>query len=69
LIVTLEPRGEGTLLVLDHRRLSPDDIVDYSAGWHSHLDALGLMLAGRSHDWQARFDELRPQYADLAAAI
>jgi uncharacterized protein YndB with AHSA1/START domain len=65
----LEPRREGTLLVLDHRRLSPDDIVDYSAGWHSHLDALGLILADRSHDWQARFDELRPQYTDLAAAI
>jgi uncharacterized protein YndB with AHSA1/START domain len=65
----VEPRGEGTLLILDHRRLAGDDIVDYSAGWHSHLDALDELLAGRSHDWQARFDELRPKYHELADAI
>lgn len=65
----LEPRGSGTLLMLDHRRLAADDIVDYSAGWHSHLDALELLLTGRGYDWQARFDELRPTYTDLAAEV
>jgi uncharacterized protein YndB with AHSA1/START domain len=65
----LEPRGEGTLLVLDHRRLASDDVVDYSAGWHSHLDALEQLLAGKGHDWQKRFGELRPTYSDLADAI
>jgi hypothetical protein len=41
----LEARGEGTLLVLDHRRLGTGDVVDYSAGWHAHLDALEQLLA------------------------
>jgi uncharacterized protein YndB with AHSA1/START domain len=65
----LEPRGEGTLLVLDHRRLAKDDIVDYSAGWHSHLDALEAALAGGAHDWQRRFEELRPGYERAAAEV
>ena len=65
----VEPRGEGTLLVLDHRQLAVKDVVDYSAGWHSHLDALEQLLAGESHDWQRRFGELRTTYVDLADAL
>jgi uncharacterized protein YndB with AHSA1/START domain len=62
----LEPREKGTLLVLDHRRLAADDAADYGARWHSHLDALELLLVGRRHDWQPRFDELHPGYVDRA---
>jgi uncharacterized protein YndB with AHSA1/START domain len=65
----VEARGEGTLLVLDHRRLASEDAAEYGAGWHSHLDALELMLAGRSHDWQDRFNELHPAYRDQAAGV
>jgi uncharacterized protein YndB with AHSA1/START domain len=65
----LEPRGEGTLLVLDHRRLAGSDVVDYSAGWHSHLDALEQLLAGESFDWHERFSELRPTYSELASKL
>jgi uncharacterized protein YndB with AHSA1/START domain len=64
--VELEPREKGTLLVLDHRRLAADDAPDYGAGWHSHLDALELLLVGRRHDWQERFDELHPDYRERA---
>jgi uncharacterized protein YndB with AHSA1/START domain len=65
----LEPRGQGTLLVLDHRRLATGDVVDYSAGWHAHLDALEQLLAGGTVDWQERFSELRPTYEELASAL
>ncbi|CAN5199694.1 hypothetical protein BH18ACT12_BH18ACT12_18650 [soil metagenome] len=65
----LEPHGEGTLLTLDHRRLAEADVVEYGAGWHSHLDALELLLAGRSHDWQARFDTLETTYRESAHRV
>jgi uncharacterized protein YndB with AHSA1/START domain len=65
----LEPRGEGTLLTLDHRRLAVDDVVAYSAGWHSHLDALERVLGGGEHDWKARYQELLPAYREQAARV
>jgi uncharacterized protein YndB with AHSA1/START domain len=65
----LERRGNGTLLVLDHRRLAADDAPGYGAGWHSHLDALELCLVGRVHDWDDRFAELHPEYRAQAAAL
>ena len=65
----IEPRAKGTLLVLDHRRLAADDATGYAAGWHSHLDALELLLVGRRHNWQERFDELQPQYAERAEEL
>jgi len=65
----LEPRGEGTLLVLDHRLLGSETVPGYGAGWHAHLDALELMLAGRSQNWDERFQELRPAYAEQARAL
>ncbi len=65
----LQPREHGTLLVLDHRRLGDEQATGYGAGWHSHLDALELMLAGRSHDWEARFGQLLPSYRERADAL
>jgi uncharacterized protein YndB with AHSA1/START domain len=37
----LEPRDEGVLLTITHRRL-PDrsTLLNVSAGWHAHLDTL-----------------------------
>ena len=38
----------GVRLVLTHRKLASDDeVVDVSAGWHTHLDILGDVLEGR----------------------
>jgi uncharacterized protein YndB with AHSA1/START domain len=65
----LEPRDEGTLLVLDHRRLPADAAAGYGAGWHAHLDALDAMLARAESDWDARFSELIQEYRDAAARL
>jgi uncharacterized protein YndB with AHSA1/START domain len=64
----LEAHGEGTLLVLDHRRLADDDVVDYSAGWHAHLDWLDAHLRQADFEFWPRFHELHPAYAELAGS-
>jgi uncharacterized protein YndB with AHSA1/START domain len=58
----LEPRGEGTLLVLDHRRLPDAAAAGYGAGWHSHLDVLAALGSSSRPDWDTRFAELLPDY-------
>jgi uncharacterized protein YndB with AHSA1/START domain len=65
----LEPQERGTLLVLDHRRLTTGEAVGYGAGWHAHLDGLERFLVGESVDWDERFGELRPAYGELAEAL
>jgi uncharacterized protein YndB with AHSA1/START domain len=65
----LEPRGNGTLLILDHRLLTADVAVGYSAGWHAHLDRLEGLVAGERVDWDARFAELVPRYREVAARL
>ncbi len=62
----LEPRGNGTLLVLDHRRLAAEDAPEYGAGWHSHLDGLALQLEGCAHEWVDRYRVLLPEYLEQA---
>ena len=61
------PQPQGALLVLDHPRLGRAAAGGYGAGWQAHLEA----LAGERNlaDWGERFDELRPRYAKLAAAL
>ncbi len=61
------PQDQGTLLVLDHRRLGRDSAAGYGAGWQAHLEA----LAGERElaSWDQRFQELRPRYAELASAL
>jgi uncharacterized protein YndB with AHSA1/START domain len=45
----LTPRGDGTLLVLTHRKLATRaDMVGVSGGWHTHLGVLVARLAGRA---------------------
>ncbi|MHB8468868.1 MAG: SRPBCC family protein [Gaiellaceae bacterium] len=65
----LSPDGDGTLLVLDHRRLGVDQATGYGAGWHAYLDALGDELCGGSGSWGERFAALLPRYRELAAAL
>jgi uncharacterized protein YndB with AHSA1/START domain len=63
------PQEQGTLLVLDHRRLSADDAPGYAAGWHAHLDALADLFATKDDDWHRRYTELRPEYEEAASAL
>jgi len=59
----LLPERSGTLLVLEHSRVPPDQAAGFGAGWHGHLDALAAELAGRAIDPHERFRELGPEYA------
>jgi uncharacterized protein YndB with AHSA1/START domain len=44
----LSEKDEGTLLVLTHRRLpNRAEMVGVAGGWHTHLDLLADILAGR----------------------
>jgi uncharacterized protein YndB with AHSA1/START domain len=65
----LEPRGDGTLLTLDHRRLTPSVAVGYGAGWHAHLDRLEALAGGGHVDWDERFAELLPSYREAGAQL
>ena len=45
----LEEQGDQVRLVLTHRRLeSSDSVLGVSCGWHTHLDILEDVLAGRA---------------------
>ncbi len=68
----LRPDGDGTLLVLDHRGLTPEQAVDVGPGWHVHLDALEALLAGSPQtapEWNARAESLKPAYEAQAKAL
>lgn len=65
----LQPDGDGTVLILDHRGLPPGAIAGYGAGWHSHLDSLDAHLHGGQADWSTRFQELGPAYEASARTL
>jgi uncharacterized protein YndB with AHSA1/START domain len=66
----LEPDGDGTILVLDHRGLPTEAAPGYGGGWHAHLDALEAHLgAGGEPDWWGRYMELAPLYEAQEAAL
>jgi uncharacterized protein YndB with AHSA1/START domain len=61
---TLEQQGSGTLLTLLHRR-APDraTLLNVSAGWHAHLDALSARLDGRPiGPFWAAWSSLKQEY-------
>ena len=66
----LEPEGEGTRLVLTHRRLANRGaMVDVSGGWHLHLDVLEDVLAERTpRPFWARQAALEEEYGDRIPA-
>lgn len=43
----LTPQGEDVLLVLTHRRITPEKMVSVAGGWHTHLGILVDRLHGR----------------------
>jgi uncharacterized protein YndB with AHSA1/START domain len=66
----LEPDGDGTILVLDHRGLPAEAAPGYGGGWHAHLDSLEAHLgAGGEPDWWGRYKELAPLYEAQEAAL
>jgi uncharacterized protein YndB with AHSA1/START domain len=68
----LAPDGDGTLLVLDHSKLPPDQTTGVGAGWHAHLDAIEALLAGSPQtapEWKARYESLRPEYEERATQL
>ena len=60
----LEPRGQGVLLTVIHRRL-PDrsTMLKVSAGWHMHLDVLVARASGKEPApfWEG-WSRLRDEY-------
>jgi len=65
--IELQPQGERTLLVLDHRLLQAGQAAGYGAGWHAYLDALDDFLLGRSGSWDERFQTRLEDYRRAAA--
>lgn len=66
--VELSPAGGGTgsMLVLDHRGLPPNQVAGLGAGWHDFLDVLAVE---DSSGWDDRFAELLPAYKERLAAL
>ena len=65
--IELQPQGERTLLVLDHRLLQAGQAAGYGAGWHAYLDGLDDFLLGRSGSWDERFQTRLEDYRRAAA--
>jgi uncharacterized protein YndB with AHSA1/START domain len=42
----LAPHAEGSRLVLTHSRVRAPAAPDFAAGWHRHLDTLGVVVRG-----------------------
>jgi uncharacterized protein YndB with AHSA1/START domain len=48
--IRLAPQGEEVVFTLTHSKLVlRSDLVSTSAGWHTHLDILAAILAGKTH--------------------
>ena len=43
----LSPRGREVQLILTHRRLGADELIDVASCWHTHLDILVEVENGR----------------------
>lgn len=59
------PAGDQTLLVLEERGLSLDELASHGAGWQAHVEDLAAHLDGRpAAVWRTRWIELTPAYRD-----
>lgn len=59
----LTPDGDGTILRITHRHLTPQTAKGFVSGTHAFLDRLEDQLDGRPlTNWVQRVDELRPVY-------
>jgi uncharacterized protein YndB with AHSA1/START domain len=61
----LTQEGNKTRLIIEDRRLTRENLSDYAAGWHVHLEDLATYMAGEvPSEWHARWRELCPAYAE-----
>ncbi len=68
--LTLAADGDQTILVWEERGMPVDLLAAYGAGIQVHVEDLTAYLAGRERcDAGARWQELQPAYADLAANV
>jgi uncharacterized protein YndB with AHSA1/START domain len=67
---TLTSDNDETVLVIEARGMPTDLLAAYGAGYQIHAENLAAYLAGRERvDSEARWAELAPSYAALAATI
>jgi uncharacterized protein YndB with AHSA1/START domain len=68
--VTLTADGDHTILAWEERGMPLDLLAAYGAGIQVHVEDLAAYLAGRERcDADARWGELEPAYAVLAAEV
>jgi uncharacterized protein YndB with AHSA1/START domain len=68
--VKLNADGDQTRLVWEERGMPRDQLAAYGAGIQVHVEDLAAYLGGRGRcDADARWNELRPAYEDLAASV
>ncbi len=68
--VTLAADGDQTILVAEERGMPLNLLAAYGAGVQVHVEDLAAHLAGRERcDADVRWDELQPDYDDLAANV
>lgn len=61
--VEVTPRGEHSLLVLDHRRLPANQVHGHAAGWQAHLATLAAQVDGvEPPTWDDTFTRVLPAY-------
>jgi uncharacterized protein YndB with AHSA1/START domain len=62
--------GDSTLLVVEERGISLEQVAAYGAGWQAHIEDLAAHLAGRdAGGWATRWTELAPAYAEQAHSL
>jgi uncharacterized protein YndB with AHSA1/START domain len=68
---TLTADGDHTLLILEERGMPVNLLAAYGAGIQVHVEDLAAHIAGRDRcdDPEARWEELEPSYAALAAKL
>jgi uncharacterized protein YndB with AHSA1/START domain len=66
----LAARGDKVLLTLLHSRLSTDELIGHSAGWHAYLQNLDSVLSQRGRiDFMAVARGVRPGYEEQLAGL
>jgi len=66
----LAERGDKVLLTLLHSRLSTDQLIAHSAGWHAYLQNLESLMSERGRiDFMAVAGRVRPGYEGQLAGL
>lgn len=66
----LSAEGDDTRLILTHRKLAPNEIVGFGAGWDSHLNYLAARLSDKPvKPFVEIFEAALKHYGPLAKAV